>query len=336
MKNIEIKEGTILYANTGVAVKVLAYSPKFGGRVLIERADGLKGRKPMWRPLEKFSEKNPMDKKAKGGKVDEKTINELWKGYASAILFAENDSDTEEPLENNYSITDFDKQTVKSSKELLQKFYTENKKAIIESGLELFTIGSNIWYTRAGHGVGFFDHNLDLDIEKKLTKGAKALEEYPNVETYDGKVSVRGGGRVFSKGGKTESKQNEVYIEYFNKDKKHSLDKKYFKTYQDAVEWARKNFDKFDPDMIKYIYGKGANVGDNFIDLLKDMAARHNGTVNYVIKKKSGSSSLQFNFPTPEDNAAFQKELDEMKDSTINFGKGGDVPKSFEYSIGGL
>ena len=135
-----------------------------------------------------------------GGVDDEDNIEKLWIGYASAILFSENDSDTEEPLDSNYSISDFDEETVKSSKDLIRKFYFENKKAIEDSGMDLDTIGNDIWYTRAGHGAGFFDHNLDKDIEDELTKGAKALGELPTVETYDGKISVRGG-KIFAKGG---------------------------------------------------------------------------------------------------------------------------------------
>lgn len=123
-------------------------------------------------------------------------VNELLNGYFSAILFSETDLDTEEPLDQNYSISDFDKETVESSKKMLSTFYTKNKKAIEDSGLDLDTIGNDVWYTRAGHGAGFFDHNLDSDVEEKLTNGAKALGEYPTVESYDGKISVSGG-RVF-------------------------------------------------------------------------------------------------------------------------------------------
>lgn len=145
---------------------------------------------------------NEEDEYAKGGNIDD-AVEELWRGYASAILFAETDYETEEPLDYNYSISDFDEETEKDSKNLLRKFYTENKKAIEESGLDLDTIGNDIWYTRAGHGAGFFDHSLDSDVEDALTNGAKALGEYPDVETYDGKISVRGG-RVFEykRGGK--------------------------------------------------------------------------------------------------------------------------------------
>lgn len=141
---------------------------------------------------------------AKGG--GSKDIEDLWRGYASAILFAENDSDTEDSLDKNYSISDFDNKTVDESKKLLTNFYNENKDAIKDSGMDLFTVGSDVWYTRAGHGAGFFDHSLDNDIESKLIKGANKLGEYPSVETYDGKISVSGG-RVFAKGGMNKTKK---------------------------------------------------------------------------------------------------------------------------------
>ena len=60
-------------------------------------------------------------------------VNELLNGYFSAILFAETDLDTEESLNQNYSISDFDKETVESSKKMLSTFYSKNKKAIKDS-----------------------------------------------------------------------------------------------------------------------------------------------------------------------------------------------------------
>lgn len=42
------------------------------------------------------------------------------------------------------------------------------------------------------------------------------------------------------------------YIEYLNKEKGFKPDKKYFDSSAEATAWARSNFDKFDPDMIRY------------------------------------------------------------------------------------
>lgn len=52
---------------------------------------------------------------------------------------------------------------------------------------------------------------------------------------------------------KTESVNEEkVYIDYLNKEKGFKQDRIKFNSYEEAVKWARKNFEKFNPDMIKY------------------------------------------------------------------------------------
>lgn len=43
-----------------------------------------------------------------------------------------------------------------------------------------------------------------------------------------------------------------VYIDYLNKKNGFKQDRIKFNSYEDAVEWARINLDKFSPDMIKY------------------------------------------------------------------------------------
>jgi GNAT superfamily N-acetyltransferase len=55
-------------------------------------------------------------------------------------------------------------------------------------------------------------------------------------------------GNRYEKGGVTE----EVYIEFMNKEKGFKKDIKYFKSYDEAVKWAKKNFENFHPDMINY------------------------------------------------------------------------------------
>ena len=52
-----------------------------------------------------------------------------------------------------------------------------------------------------------------------------------------------------------EQNTQEVYIDFLNKKKGFTKDRKTFsgaKAYESAVSWAKKNFDKFDPDMIKF------------------------------------------------------------------------------------
>ena len=46
--------------------------------------------------------------------------------------------------------------------------------------------------------------------------------------------------------------EEKVYIDYLNKKKGFKQDRIKFNSYEAAVKWARTNFEKFDPDMIKY------------------------------------------------------------------------------------
>jgi hypothetical protein len=53
-------------------------------------------------------------------------------------------------------------------------------------------------------------------------------------------------------GVKESVNEEKVYIDYLNKAKGFKQDRIKFNSYDEAVKWARKNFDKFSPDMIKY------------------------------------------------------------------------------------
>ena len=43
-----------------------------------------------------------------------------------------------------------------------------------------------------------------------------------------------------------------IYIEFLNKDKNFTVDRIYFESYEKAKIWALENFEKFNPDMIKF------------------------------------------------------------------------------------
>jgi hypothetical protein len=48
------------------------------------------------------------------------------------------------------------------------------------------------------------------------------------------------------------TQKDEVYIEFLNKDKDFQKDIISFKTYNEAVIWAKANFENFNLDMINY------------------------------------------------------------------------------------
>jgi RecJ-like exonuclease len=83
---------------------------------------------------------------------------------------------------NNKGIEKFSKEDIEPDS--LIKAYSDIKKfiqlagdsvyeAIYENGLE--RLGTDIWFTRNGHGAGFFDHSYDDDDEKKLIQAGKSL-----------------------------------------------------------------------------------------------------------------------------------------------------------------
>jgi len=141
----------------------------------------------------------------KGGEVNDSDIKELSNGYKEAILFTGYDEDEVE-LDSNYSISDFDSKANEAIEKMAKQYIVDNKEAIEESGLDYGTIGRDIWYTQAGHGVGFFDEELDKDVEDKLTKGAKKFGDLShNVFAQDGKVYLEG--MKFAKGGEVKNKK---------------------------------------------------------------------------------------------------------------------------------
>lgn len=66
-------------------------------------------------------------------------------------------------------------------------------------------------------------------------------------------------------------------------------------------------------------------IRDSVSDTIKKIAEKHNGTVNYILDKKDGSTSLDFNFPTPEDKYNFTQELNKFNNETLRLEKGGSI-----------
>jgi len=90
------------------------------------------------------------------------------------------------------------------------------------------------------------------NLNKLLENGSISFEQYQYA------ISNLQNPKGYSKGGGVG---NEVYIEFLNKDKGFKKDVKHFKSYEQAVKWARKNFEKFNPDMIKHKFEKGGSCG---------------------------------------------------------------------------
>ena len=90
------------------------------------------------------------------------------------------------------------------------------------------------------------------NLNKLLENGSISFEQYQYA------LSNLQNPKPYSTGGGVG---DEVYIEFLNKDKGFKKDVKHFKSYEEAVKWARKNFEKFNPDMIKHKFEKGGSCG---------------------------------------------------------------------------
>lgn len=107
-------------------------------------------------------------------------------GYLEALLFAEcaywealPDASDSPPLDSLYSVSDFSTRFVAESFKLVRSFARTNAKLIRASGLSPSEVGRCIWFSRNGHGTGFWDRARPWDPEARacdmLHAAAKAL-----------------------------------------------------------------------------------------------------------------------------------------------------------------
>lgn len=97
-------------------------------------------------------------------------------GYIEAALWS-TPGDNIENLDDKYSRDDLAEETVKSFKQDINKFLKESEKDLIESKLDDDQIGRDFWFTRHGHGVGFWDRGLTKELGESLTKSCKKFKE---------------------------------------------------------------------------------------------------------------------------------------------------------------
>lgn len=103
--------------------------------------------------------------------------------------------------------------------------------------------------------------------------------------------------------------EEKVYIDFLNKKKGFKKDRMKFNSYQDAVKWARKNFDKFNPDMIKY---ESVNEVAN-ADIIKDLDKVKTDLLKKVdvliAKKKKLYSNVDITTPMSSDEKQLDKDI---------------------------
>jgi hypothetical protein len=285
---------------------------------------------------------------AEGGSVDNSIIDELWRGYASAILFTETDMDSGEPLDSEFSIYDFNKESEANSKKMLSQYYSKYKDAIEESELDLETVGMDIWYTQSGQGAGFFDHSLDQEVEDKLTKGAEEFGKFPSTETYRGKVIIRGGKSYAEGGGVGYSKKERVIDYYYNNDvfddyETYGLSEDDLNDENKIVKAIIKYHDLDDPKMVKERfnnlgldeYASGGEISSKQLDLGYQYSFnKDEDNVGSLYKEAGVYSVIGF-----ENGKHFSESFEKFSDAKkfyldkkgkVKFADGGGIPNNYE------
>lgn len=121
--------------------------------------------------------------------IDVYKLDTFTRQFLETALWAECDHDSDEnnpePLDKNFSITDFSEETIIKLKADCDSFREANAELLSQAGDDEQN-GHDFWLTRNGHGAGFWDRGYQ-EIGTELTKACKS---YGSVFIYvsDGKI----------------------------------------------------------------------------------------------------------------------------------------------------
>lgn len=108
-------------------------------------------------------------------------IGDVVDGYIEAMLFSSNDESDESggaPLDQNYGPDDLSPQARATARATCAAFVKRNRAAIEKfkqiTGRGDDAVGHDLWFTRNGHGVGFWDRGAGA-VGEKLSKAANKM-----------------------------------------------------------------------------------------------------------------------------------------------------------------
>lgn len=90
-----------------------------------------------------------------------------------------------------------------------------------------------------------------LYLDKKFGTVLSPIKSLPN-DVYITRLNQAKRKEAIGGIGATKKQKEVIFIEFLNKDKNFTKDRKNFKSYDSAVKWGRKNFENFNLDMIRY------------------------------------------------------------------------------------
>jgi hypothetical protein len=126
-------------------------------------------------------------------------LDAFTRAYLECILWAETDHSDDsggDPLDENYSLDDFDPASLKQAIYDCRRFQEENAADIALYDHQNWTAaelgGHDFWLTRNGHGCGFWDRNdfLPADAGNRLTAASEEYGECYVTVGDDGKLYI--------------------------------------------------------------------------------------------------------------------------------------------------
>lgn len=113
-----------------------------------------------------------------GDAQDAGSLSDFTRGYLEAALFSTTDNSDDnggDPLDDNYGIADFAPEAIESATRDCERFQRENAASL--EGFDDAEAGADFWFTRCGHGVGFWDGDYPEPQATRLTDASKKFGE---------------------------------------------------------------------------------------------------------------------------------------------------------------
>lgn len=110
-----------------------------------------------------------------------RTLDAFTRAYIEAGLFSSTDDDGE-PLDARYTLDNIAPETLAAIVEDCRRFQEIVGDAIAH---DVEHAGRDFWYTRHGHGCGFWDGDWADDLEERLTAACTGFERTEDLYVGD-------------------------------------------------------------------------------------------------------------------------------------------------------
>lgn len=109
--------------------------------------------------------------------MDAEQLDIFFKSYMTTALWSSTDESDEsggDPMDDNYTTEDIDRDTKDSMLKDCSEFIQSNVDDL--AGIDAEQAGHDFWLTRNGHGAGFWDRDLG-EVGDRLTEACKKFGE---------------------------------------------------------------------------------------------------------------------------------------------------------------